>query len=116
MCQFDHEVNVLLVLENRVQLDDVRVRQLRHDLDFVLELVFHVVVLYFLFGNHLHGVEFAGQTRLHLDDFGVGTFSESLICLEVRQLGGTVESFEPHSLLQPCFEVRGSFNHSSNIN
>ena len=54
-----------------MQLDDPRVAQLRHDVDFVLELVDHVAILDDFLGDDLHGVEDARLTGLHLDHFAV---------------------------------------------
>lgn len=71
--ELEHEVYVLLVLEEGVQVDDVLVPQLAHDTDLILQLVDHPVVLDSLLGDHLHSVEGPGDPRLYLDHLPVGT-------------------------------------------
>lgn len=53
--ELEHQIDVLAIVEGIVQLDDVLVVQLSADLDFVVQLRYHVLDLHFLLRNSLQG-------------------------------------------------------------
>lgn len=75
---FHQEIDVLEVVEDAVELDDVRMSQAVKDLGFSEHLLFEVGLDNLLFVHRLEGIESAGVSQLDQIHMAVGAMSQGV--------------------------------------
>lgn len=102
--ELEDEVYILVVFEDGVQLDDSRMRQLAQDVDLVLQLVFHVIVLDSFLCYNFHRIVFVALPVLHFDHFAVRAYGNRGIPLPSEVSASKSVSFA--CLVSPSKPVR----------